>query len=88
MRNAVYESRTLGLETGDVVVIFSDGIPEARDKGGDLYGYDAPRDLLAGLDTSKMTAEKIKNAIVADLQRFCGTNPPGDDITIVVIKVE
>jgi sigma-B regulation protein RsbU (phosphoserine phosphatase) len=88
MPDAAYESRSLVLEQGDVVVVFSDGIPEARLKGGDLYGYDAPRELLARLDTSAMTAEQIKDAMVADVHRRCGSDRPSDDIAIVVIKVD
>jgi serine phosphatase RsbU (regulator of sigma subunit) len=88
VRDAVYESRTLSLAPGDVVVLFSDGIPEARNRAGDLYGYDAPRELLARLDTSGLEAEQIKDAIVEDVYRCCGGDRLSDDMTVVVIKVE
>jgi ligand-binding sensor domain-containing protein/serine phosphatase RsbU (regulator of sigma subunit) len=87
MRDAVYESRTLELAEGDVLVVFSDGIPEARRRSGELYGYDAPRELLDRLDTAGLSAQQIKDAIVADVHRHCGGDRPGDDIAIVVIKV-
>jgi serine phosphatase RsbU (regulator of sigma subunit) len=86
LRDAAHESRAVGLDEGDVVVVFSDGIPEARNRSGELYGYDAPRELLAGLDTSHMDAEQIKNALIRDVQGFSGRDRPNDDIAVVVIK--
>ena len=68
-------------------MLFSDGIPEARNRAGDLYGYDAPRELLARLDTSGLEAEQIKDAIVEDVYRCCGGDRLSDDMTVVVIKV-
>jgi sigma-B regulation protein RsbU (phosphoserine phosphatase) len=87
VRAAAYESRTLSLAPGDVVVLFSDGVPEARNRAGDLYGYDAPRELLARLDTSDLEASLIKDAIVEDVHRCCGSHRLSDDLAVVVIKV-
>ena len=88
VRNATYESRTLSLAQGDVVVLFSDGVPEARNRAGDLYGYDASRELLERLDTSDLEAEEIMDAIVEDVHRCCGGDHLSDDMAVVVIKVE
>ncbi|MDX2436862.1 MAG: SpoIIE family protein phosphatase, partial [Acidobacteriota bacterium] len=87
IRDAAYESRTMSLAPGDVVVLFTDGVPEARDRAGDLYGYDAPRELLARLDTSDLEASQIKDAIVEDVYRCCGNDRLSDDMAVVVIKV-
>jgi serine phosphatase RsbU (regulator of sigma subunit) len=73
------------LAAGDVVVLFTDGVPEARNRAGDQYGYDAPRGLLAGLDTAAMTAAEIMDVIVRDVYRRCGSRL-SDDMTVVVIK--
>ncbi|MCU0304840.1 MAG: SpoIIE family protein phosphatase [Thermoanaerobaculales bacterium] len=85
IRDARYESRTVQLATGDVVVTFTDGVPEARDRAGEQYGYDAPRQLLARLDTRTMSAEEIRDALMADVHRCCGVHL-SDDMAIVVIK--
>jgi len=86
IRSSVYESRSLPLTPGDVVVMFTDGVPEARNHADKQYGYDAPRDLLAQLDISALTADQIKEAIVSDVYRFCSGSKLSDDMTIVVIK--
>jgi serine phosphatase RsbU (regulator of sigma subunit) len=87
VRDAAFESRTLSLAPGDVVVLFSDGVPEARYRAGDLYGYDAPRELLVRLNTSDLEASQIKDAIVEDVHRCCGSHRLSDDMAVVVIKV-
>jgi len=87
VRDVAYESRSLSLSAGDVVVLFTDGVPEARDRAGDLYGYDAPRELLARLDSSDLEASQIMDAIVDDVYRCCGIDRLSDDMTVVVIKV-
>lgn len=86
IRNARYESASVQLAEGDVVVLFTDGVPEARDRGNALYGYDSPRDLIAGLETTKLTADEIVRIVVADVERFSGTAEQSDDMAVVVIK--
>ena len=85
MREAAYQSRTIRLAPGDVVVMFTDGVPEARNRTGEQYGYDAPRVLLASLDVASMSAEDIKNAVVDDVCNCCDSRF-SDDMTVVVIK--
>jgi sigma-B regulation protein RsbU (phosphoserine phosphatase) len=86
IRASTYQSRTLDLTAGDVVVVFSDGVPEARNRAGEQYGYAAPRDLVARLDVSALGADQIKEAIVDDVCRWCHGSRLSDDMTIVVIK--
>jgi serine phosphatase RsbU (regulator of sigma subunit) len=72
---------------GDTLVVFSDGVPEARNSDGLPYGYDAPVDLLASLDTANMGAEQIKRAILESVGKCCEHVKQSDDIAMVVIKV-
>ena len=83
-----YERRTVHLAGGDVIVVFSDGIPEARSHSGGLYGYDPPRDLLARLDVSALSAESIRDTLIQDARRFAGGSHQSDDMTLVVIKAK
>jgi ligand-binding sensor domain-containing protein len=81
-----YRTSTRTLREGDVVVLFSDGVPEARGPGGEPYGYDAPAHLLASLDTAALSARDIKQALLADLHRFTAGTRPSDDVTVLVLK--
>ncbi len=71
---------------GEAVVLFTDGVPEARDRAGAFYGYDAPAALLAGLDPSVLSAAAIRDALLADVHRFTASAPQSDDLTVVVLR--
>jgi serine phosphatase RsbU (regulator of sigma subunit)/ligand-binding sensor domain-containing protein len=86
--DACYERRTVRLVAGDVIVVFSDGVPEARNHSRGEYGYDRPRELLGRLDLSALSAEEIRDALIQDARRFSGGSHPGDDMTLVVIRAK
>ena len=85
---AAYRSAAVPLAEGDVVVLFTDGVPEARDRSGELYGYERAKALLHGLAGVDLRAEEIVAALVDDVHRFCGGTKPSDDIAVVVIAVK
>ncbi|MBT9391899.1 SpoIIE family protein phosphatase [Hymenobacter sp. NST-14] len=69
---------------GDVMVIYTDGIVEARDAAQDEYGEDR---LLRMLEQSfYLDADQIKEYILTDLNEFSKGQPMHDDQTLLVIK--
>jgi serine phosphatase RsbU (regulator of sigma subunit) len=88
LAEASYERRTVHLAAGNVVVVFSDGVPESCNHSSGQYGYDRPRDLLAGLDVSNLSAESIGDTLIQDARRFAGGSHLRDDMTVVVIKAK
>jgi sigma-B regulation protein RsbU (phosphoserine phosphatase) len=85
--DAAYQSTTVGLAEGDVVVLFTDGVPEAQNRDGELYGYEAPKRLLAGLDTDSCSPDEILQQLIDDVERFRNGAEASDDMAIVVISV-
>ncbi len=85
MEEADYESDgPVTLERGDVVVIGTDGIWEARDPEDRMYGHKRlEQELMACREAS---AEEIYEAIIASVITFCAGRPPKDDVTLVVLK--
>ncbi|WP_400193571.1 SpoIIE family protein phosphatase [Hymenobacter sp. B81] len=88
LRDASYEKRIKNMyydyNPGDVMVMYTDGIVEARDAAGEEYGEDRLRDLLGR--TFYLEAEEIKQAIVDDVEQFSHGLPPHDDQTLLIIK--
>ncbi len=72
------------LNPGDVVVLYTDGITEAEDIEGVQYGSDRLCEVISA--NSKLSAEEMKEAIVADVRQYIGTQKVYDDITVVVLK--
>ena len=84
---AGHESTSLTLADGDIMVMFTDGIPEAQNRDGELYGYDAPKRLLANLDTGNSTPDEILQHMISDVERFRNGAEASDDMAVVVISV-
>jgi phosphoserine phosphatase RsbU/P len=80
-----YEAVNLTTEPGNVIVFISDGILDAENAQGEMYGLDR----LSGLLCSHRdhSAQEIANAILADVSRFLGEQDRFDDETIIVLKV-
>ena len=72
------------LNSGDVVVLYTDGITEAFDMNKDEYGIEPLIEIVV-LNREQSAAE-IKQAIIDDLRRYIGEQKVFDDITLVVIK--
>ena len=82
-----YEQQTLRMKPGDLLVFVTDGVTEAHNRDKEFYGEKKLQDLLLKLDTTAMTACQIKDAIVADVKRFSGSQAQFDDMTVVAVKV-
>jgi sigma-B regulation protein RsbU (phosphoserine phosphatase) len=70
--------------SGDILVIISDGLPEAPNLTGDLFDYQKLQDLITTYG-KKSAQEVIDQLMVEDDAWLSGKHNP-DDITLVVIK--
>ncbi|MGB7057406.1 MAG: SpoIIE family protein phosphatase [Geitlerinemataceae cyanobacterium] len=77
-------SASIELNVGDVVVLYTDGIPEAENLQNQHYGVDRLCEV-AGLHVDR-SAREIQQAIIADLKQYIGTQKVFDDITLLVLK--
>jgi serine phosphatase RsbU (regulator of sigma subunit) len=74
------------LQSGDIIVLFTDGITENKNATGELYGQAR---LLQQLEhTHDHPADTIKNAIIMDCERFGNAAEINDDTTLVVVKIK
>lgn len=78
--------RKVPFDTGDVFVVHSDGVYEARNKDGDHYGLEALETIVGAVNHGASAAE-IRDAIVQDVERFRDGAPQEDDLTVVVARV-
>jgi serine phosphatase RsbU (regulator of sigma subunit) len=82
-----YQETTVSLKTGDTVVLYTDGIVEAMDEAGEMYGFDRFIDVI---DKNKaLDADALLRKLMADVTHFVGDAEQHDDLTIVVVnKIE
>lgn len=84
LARATYTLDTAQLELGDILVICSDGVTEARDLKGELYGEAGLKKYLEGCGGQQ--PEEVCRGTVAAVHEFVGTAPQSDDITLTVIR--
>ncbi len=81
---STYSSRQAQMRPGDIIVWYTDGLTEARDAAGKLYGVQR---LSAALQANaQLSAEGVRDAILADVRSFSAGQPQRDDITVVVAE--
>ena len=84
--SATYEEFNVATQPGDAIVFVSDGILDAENEKGEMYGEDRLASLLCG--SRELPAQHIADAILADVTRFQGSKDRFDDETIIVLKVK
>jgi sigma-B regulation protein RsbU (phosphoserine phosphatase) len=84
MAETQYNAATAQLEAGDQVVIYTDGITEARDPCGDLFGTDR---LDRSIEHCGIDAGGLITTIMTEVEAFTNRQPADDDRTILVGKV-
>ena len=74
-------------ETGDTLVIYSDGIPEAPiHKTKVFYGDDRLREQAVALAAAETSATAIVDRLLADVRAVTGEGMRVDDVTLVVVR--
>jgi sigma-B regulation protein RsbU (phosphoserine phosphatase) len=82
--NVSYESGTVTLQSGDWLVIFTDGVIEAENDRTEEYGEER---LLTMLHANvALTPTMLLNTIMLDLDRFVGNAPQHDDVTLMLLR--
>lgn len=83
--DCVYEDLTLNLAKQDRVILFSDGITEARCRGSkEFFGDERFQQLLK--NTRELPVDQAVQQIIADFKNWLGDTNPSDDITLLMIE--
>lgn len=81
---AVYDETVTEFMPGDVLVLYTDGVVETKNKRKELYGFDrfeTEMGLCQGL-----SADEINRRLAVDLREFSGQASVEDDFTLLVVK--
>lgn len=79
-----FHETIISLAPGEGVVLYTDGITEARDLEENMYGQERLYNVIS--KAWKGSAEQIKNAVVKDIYRHIEKQEILDDITLVIFK--
>ncbi|MCS7168760.1 MAG: SpoIIE family protein phosphatase [Gemmatales bacterium] len=77
-----YSEHRLALEPGDRILLYTDGVTEARNERGEHFGADRIHQFLRQYGNTSAT--NLAQSLAEQLRAFRGPLPQADDITIVV----
>ena len=80
------EENPIKLSEGDALILFTDGIHEARNEREEEYGMERLANIVPEL--SKNDATSMANSIIEDVMKFVGNAEQYDDMTLLVLKVK
>ncbi len=82
--DATFKTDNILMSAGDILLLYTDGVSEARNEQGDFYGEDR---IVAMIEQhQKATAKEITRYLLEDVQIFSASAEYADDKTIVTIK--
>jgi serine phosphatase RsbU (regulator of sigma subunit) len=81
-----YSSENISLNTGDIIVFYTDGIPEAMNLNEEEFGEERFENLL--LENKRLGLNELSQLIFGQLKKFRGIVEQSDDITLGIIQIK
>jgi serine phosphatase RsbU (regulator of sigma subunit) len=86
MPGTEYEEGTVTLAPGDDLVLYTDGITEARNPDDEMFGEERLEEVL--LENRSGSAREIEEMVYTRIKDFTAGAAQSDDLTMVVVKVK
>jgi len=81
---STFETHRVRFEPGDLLFLYTDGLSESRNAGGEQYGPGRIERLLRGINGD--APDSVLRACLEDLDDFRGDTPRDDDLTVMAIR--
>jgi len=81
--DATWERESVQMEPGDVLILYTDGVPDAQNSRGDFYKQQSLVETIT--HNLGQSAEDLQTSILDSVYDFVGDAPPFDDITLMVL---
>jgi sigma-B regulation protein RsbU (phosphoserine phosphatase) len=85
--DTTYSQAQVPLQSGDVLLFYSDGIVEGVNTAGEMFGFERLEAALRRLCPGRTPAQIIEG-LLAEMKAFVAKAEQRDDITLVVVEVE
>ena len=84
--DADYQDAEIELHPGDLLIAYTDGVPEARNAEGEEFGEDRLKDLLKS--RADASADELTALLAARIREWTAGTEQHDDLTVVVASVK
>ncbi|MBS0206119.1 MAG: serine/threonine-protein phosphatase [Planctomycetes bacterium] len=82
--STAYQQFSLTLEPGDIFVLYTDALTEARSPEGRLLGEEGLLQMVSSIETSSV--RELSQELLARLRDYAGHQPADDDVTILAMR--
>jgi len=86
--HARWASHQQDLETGDVLLMYTDGLSDAMNFKDEPFGHERIRQAAIAAINEGRSADSIARHIVWTMRTFCGLQTRFDDLTLLVVRVQ
>jgi sigma-B regulation protein RsbU (phosphoserine phosphatase) len=83
---AEYEKESVNLEPGDIIAVFTDGVPEVANREDQDYGEEAMIDFIK--KNSHLSAAQLTDGLLDEMLVFSEGKAFRDDFTLIILKVK
>ena len=80
-----YSQSFVDLQSGDLLLLYTDGLPDARNFAGEAFGRQR---IIEAFQPGGATADIVAQNVLWELRKFVGMSKPTDDVTMIVVRVE
>lgn len=81
-----FENRSIMLNAGDILLLYTDGVTEALTDDGEMFGIERLGEILA--ETHEEPLQNIIDHIYREVIRFSDDKPLSDDVSMVALRIE
>ena len=78
--------QSLPLAPGDVIVLYTDGISEAMNVEGDLFGEPRLSEIIE--EHGHLDVTELRERVLREVEAFAGAADQNDDLTMILLKIE
>lgn len=86
MFERLLQEETIELHTGDLMLLFTDGITEAMNEADDFFGEGRLGRLAE--EHADLSSDELRERVLREVQAFAGSAPQHDDMTMILLKIE
>ncbi|MFZ1292515.1 MAG: PP2C family protein-serine/threonine phosphatase [Melioribacteraceae bacterium] len=83
-QNAKFTTQNIKLQKGNSIIIFSDGVTEARNVNGIFFGTERINQILK--TSYQLSPQQIGEKLLQHVKSFIGNEKKHDDLSIVILK--
>jgi serine phosphatase RsbU (regulator of sigma subunit) len=88
MKEIKLKSRRIRLESGDKLILLSDGFHERMNGNDEIWKYGATQEELLKICRDESKPGEIANRLIEASDRFAGGRANDDDMTVIVVSVK